>query len=273
MNQQKVALITGAAGGIGKEIVRRFGKEGFHLVLSDIDAERLEAIANDLYTAGIPEDKLLLLPGDLSDLNYAKSLTDQCRQRWSRLDTLVNNAVWRTHDTLRTITEAHWEKTLRIGLTAPTFLAKWSAELMEEYKLPGTIINISSVQAGRAPGTSPAYMACKGAMDSLTYELASLYGPSGIRVVGVAPGNTLTPLSGDFVDESGDNISEKLTKYMEDQTPLARSAQPVEIANVVYWLSTGEASFVNGTVIEVDGGFRHGFGANSLKNIQFPGQF
>lgn len=273
MNQQKVALITGAAGGIGKEIVRRFGKEGFHLVLSDIDAERLEAIANDLYTAGIPEDKLLLLPGDLSDLNYAESLTDQCRQRWSRLDTLVNNAVWRTHDTLRTITEAHWEKTLRIGLTAPTFLAKWSAELMEEYKLPGTIINISSVQAGRAPGTSPAYMACKGAMDSLTYELASLYGPSGIRVVGVAPGNTLTPLSGDFVDESGDNISEKLTKYMEDQTPLARSAQPVEIANVVYWLSTGEASFVNGTVIEVDGGFRHGFGANSLKNIQFPGQF
>ena len=204
---------------------------------------------------------------------YLDTLVQECRNRWKRLDVLVNNAVWRTHDTMRTITEWDWAKTLEIGLTVPALLSKWAAELMEKKDIQGVIINISSVQAHRAGGTSPAYIACKGGMESLIYELASLYGPSGIRVVGVAPGNTLTPLSSDFTDKSGANISKKLVSYMEEQTPLRRSAHPEEIANVVYWLSTTEASFVNGTIIEVDGGFRHGFGSYPLKKIQFPKEF
>jgi NAD(P)-dependent dehydrogenase (short-subunit alcohol dehydrogenase family) len=273
MKEIKVALITGAAGGIGRTIAMRFYKEGYLLALSDANETGLKELEDELCKIDNSEDKLILLPGDLADMKYLSSLTQKCREKWNRLDVLVNNAVWRTHDTMRTITEENWDLTLKIGLTAPAFLAKWSAELMEEKGIHGVIINISSVQAHRAGGTSPAYVACKGGMESLTYDLASLYGPSGIRVVGVAPGNTLTTLSSDFVNESGDNLSEKFKNYMEDQTPLKRSAQPEEIANVVFWLGTSEASFVNGTTIEADGGFRHGFGANSLKNLQFPCQF
>lgn len=273
MKERKVMLVTGAAGGIGRKTALRFYKEGCLLALSDADERGLESLKEELYKIDGSRDRCLFLPGDLADMNYVASLPKQCQEQWNRLDVLVNNAVWRTHDTMRTISKEDWDLTLKIGLTAPAFLAKWSAEIMEKSNTKGVIINISSVQAHRAGGTSPAYIACKGGMESLIYELASLYGPSGIRVVGVAPGNTLTPLSRDFLDNSGDNISEKLVRYMEDQTPLKRSAQPEEIANVIYWLSTSEASFVNGTTIEADGGFRHGFGAYTLKKLQFNNQF
>lgn len=273
MKEHKVALITGAAGGIGRAIAFRYFKEGYLVALSDIDENGLEALKEDLLKIDSSEEKIILVPGDLADLKYVEPLVQKCRDKWNRLDVLVNNAIWRTHDTMRTISKENWEQTLKIGLTAPAFLAKWSAELMEQKNTEGVIINITSVQAHRAGGTSPAYVACKGGMESLTYELASLYGSAGIRVVGVAPGNTITPLSGDFLDASGDNISEKLKNYMEDQTPLRRSAQPEEMANVVFWLGTTEASFVNGTIIEADGGFRHGFGSNNLKKIQLPKEF
>lgn len=273
MTTVKVALITGAAGGLGRAVALRFYNEGYHLVLSDIDANGLEALKQQLTTGSQHTDQIKICPGDLAVVEYLRNLVNTCRQQWGRLDVLVNNAVWRTHDTMRNITEANWEKTLKIGLTAPAFLAKWGAELMEEKRIPGTVINVSSIQAERTGGTSPAYIACKGAMNRLTYEWAALYGSTGIRVVGVAPGNVITPLSGDFVDSSGQNISRELTEYMEDQTALKRSADPVEIANVIYWLTTDEASFVNGTIVTVDGGFSHGFGSNALKNKHYPGQF
>lgn len=273
MNTTKVALITGAAGGLGRAISQQFYMAGYHLVLADINEEGLEELQRALEENGGPEGKIEIMPGDLSDLKYAESLIDTCKNRWNRLDVLVNNAVWRPHDTMRTISPPIWEKTLAIGLTAPAFLTQWGADLMEAHEIPGTIVNISSIQADRAGGTSPAYVACKGAINSLTYECAALYGSSGIRVVGVAPGNINTPLSKDFVDQEGENISDRFREYMDDQTALKRSAHPDEIAKVVFWLTTGEASFVNGTVITADGGFTHGFGSNALKNNQYPGQF
>lgn len=273
MTEQKVAIITGAAGGIGKETARRYFREGYHLLLSDINGPGLEALQRELGQDRIVKGEIVSLAGDFTDLDYVRSLVNTCRNEWGRVDALINNAVWRTHDTLRTISLEDWEKTIRISLTAPTFLAKWVAELMEKEKLPGVIINISSVMAKRAAGTSPAYIACKGAMESLTYELAALYGPAGIRVVAVAPGNVQTPLSQDYTDDTGQNISAKLEQNMIDQTPLMRSAHTREIANAIYWLSSEEASFISGTVVEVDGGFSHGFSNYSLKKLQFPNEF
>src|SRR5690606_21299936 len=273
MRPRKVALITGAAGGLGKAIAHRLFREGFHLALSDIDEDGLKNLQQELIHEGNKAVQVKVFPGDLSDLKYGQSLVDACEHHWNRLAVLVNNAVWRTHDNMRTISEETWHKIVQIGLTAPAFLIKWATALMEAYHIAGTVVNISSIQAERTGGTSPAYVACKGAMNSLTYDLAALYGKIGIRVVGVAPGNVVTPLSNDFMDATGENISQLLKEYMEDQTPLQRSADPIEIANVVFWLTTSEASFVNGTIITVDGGFSHGFGSNKLKNKLNPNQF
>lgn len=273
MIDQKVALITGAAGGIGRETALRYGREGYHLLLADIDAAGLRALEAELDKLKSDGVTCVIYPGDLTELDYVSSLVNKCRDQWGRLDVLVNNAIWRTHDTMRTISVANWQKTLAIGLTAPAFLARNTAALMEEKQLPGTIVNISSVMARRTGGTSPAYVVCKGGIESLTYELAALYGPAGIRVVAVAPGNVLTPLSGDFTDPSGEDLSARMEQNMNDQTPLQRSAHAREIANAIYWLSSEEASFLTGTVVEVDGGFSHGFNHYSLKKLQFPNEF
>jgi NAD(P)-dependent dehydrogenase (short-subunit alcohol dehydrogenase family) len=273
MTQKKVAVITGAAGGIGKETARRFYREGYHLMLSDINGPGLDSLQQELKQQNAGEGDIISLAGDFVDLDYVRSLVGTCREQWRRVDVLVNNAVWRTHDTMRSITLENWEKTIRIGLTAPAFLAKWAAELMERQQIAGAIINISSVMAKRATGASPAYTVCKGAIESLTYELAALYGPAGIRVVALAPGNVQTPLSQDYTGSSGENISAKMEQNMNDQTPLQRPAQSREIANAIYWLSSAEASFISGTVVEADGGFSHGFSNYSLKRLQYPDEF
>ena len=211
--------------------------------------------------------------GDLADLNYVKDIVDQTIQKWGRVDVLVNNAVWRTIETMRTISLENWEKALRINLTAPAFLAKYVAATMEENRIAGVIINMSSVMSQSASGYGPAYITCKGAIESLTYELAVTYGPKCIRVIAVKPGNIETNLSADYKDNAGNNISEELGNYMQDNTPLQRCGNTGEIANVCYWLSSEEASFVTGTSILVDGGFFHNFNAYKFKNLQFPKEF
>jgi NAD(P)-dependent dehydrogenase (short-subunit alcohol dehydrogenase family) len=194
-------------------------------------------------------------------------------KKWKRIDVLINNAAWRTIETMRSISVETWEKTLKINLTAPAFLAKHTAAVMEEKNIAGVIINISSVMSQRAGGNSPAYIVCKAGLEGLTYELAVLYGPKGIRVIAINPGNIETNLSSDYKDEKGNNISEKLVNYVNDSTPLKRSGNAEEIANVSYWLSTKEASFITGTSILVDGGFFHNFNGYQMKKLQFPKEF
>lgn len=282
-------MITGATGGIGRAVAERFAKAGFHLTLADTTEDKLKRLAAELHGAyGVT---CRIYPGDLSDLGYVRSLVDGVSTEGGGVDVLINNAAWRKIETMRTIDPETWEKTLRVCLTAPAFLAKWVGEAMERHKTPGVIINISSVMASRAGGYSPAYLASKGGLESLTYELATLYGPSGIRVVAVSPGNIDSGLNrddpngyggqdepgvhGDQGDQTSLSISGGglLSDSMNRNTPLRRSGLPHEIAAVCYWLSTPEASFITGTCIVADGGFSHNFNDYSVKKKKFPYEF
>lgn len=271
MKNRKVVIITGVAGGIGLATAKRFAENNFCVVLSDINQDGLNKAAEILekeYGADY-----LVCHGDLEDIDYIENIVKQTIAKWGRIDVLVNNAAWRTIETMRTISLENWEKIIRINLTAPAFLSKFAAKTMEENKIAGVIINMSSVMSQRAGGNSPAYIACKGGIESLTYELSVLYGPKGIRVVGVSPGNIETNLSNDYRDEAGNNISERLKDHMNDNTPLQRAGKPEEIANICYWLSSNEASFITGICIPVDGGFLHNFNAYKMKSLQFPNEF
>lgn len=261
------AIITGASRGVGLAVARRFIENGYSLTLVSNEEQELNEASKDL-----PQDRVLVMYGDLADTVFAKTVVDRSWEKWRRIDVLVNNAAWRTLETMRRISLETWEKTLRICLTAPAFLAKWSASYMEKQD-GGVIINISSIMSERAAGTSPAYIASKGALLSLTYELAALYGPAGIRVVAVSPGNVITRMSGDFTDQKGADISARLIAHMEDATPLQRSASPEEIADAVYWLSGSNASFITGTELIIDGGFTHNFNHYPIKRMQFPNEF
>ena len=167
------------------------------------------------------------------------------------------------------MTHTNWARTLDVCLTAPAFLSKWTVEHMEQKK-KGVVVNICSIMTDRTGGTAAAYVASKGALLSLTYEMAALYGRKGIRVVAVSPGNVETQLSQEFVDESGTNISDHLIGHYEDLTPLGRSAQADEIAAAVSWICSDEASYVSGTNIVIDGGFSKNFSNYRFKRLQFP---
>lgn len=271
MKNKKVVIITGAAGGIGFAAAKKFAEKNFCIALADINQEGLYECV-DILEKECKAD-CLVCHGNLEELNYIKSIVDETIQKWGRVDVLVNNAAWRTIETMRTISLDNWEKALRINLTAPAFLAKYVAAAMEKNSIAGVIINIASVMSQRAGGNSPAYIACKGGLESLTYELAVLYGPKKIRVIAVSPGNIETNLSSDYKDGSGANISRQLKDHMNENTPLRRAGDPGEIANACYWLSSDESSFITGTSILVDGGFFHNFNAYKMKNLQYPNEF
>lgn len=267
--KKNVAIITGASRGIGKAIAEKLALKGYRLTLVSDCANELNEVCEAL--SEITE--VIYKHGTLEDENFIKELVLDTYSNWGQIDVLVNNAAWRTIETLRSISIKDWEKTFKVCLTAPAFLSKQVCEIFEKTTSGGIIINMSSVMAERVGGTSPAYVAAKAGLLALTYEMAVLYGPSQIRVLAVSPGNVKSKMSEDYINQTGENISSLLTQDMENNTPLKRSAKPEEIANVVTWLCTDEASFITGTNIVIDGGFLHNFNSYANKQKQFPNEF
>ena len=171
------------------------------------------------------------------------------------------------------MTTETWNKTIQICLTAPAFLTKAVAEAMELLKIKGAVVNLSSIMADRPSGSSPAYVAAKGAMESLTRELAITYGRSGIRVISVKPGNIDTDMSNDYTDSEGENLSNKMSDYIVGATPLGRAGYSAEIATAVCWLCSAESSFITGTSLVIDGGFGSNLNDYAIKKMQFPNEF
>ena len=202
-----------------------------------------------------------MIDGDLFDLSFCKRVVDATIEHFGRVDVLINNAAWREVISMRHITPESWDRTLRICLTAPAFLARWAAEDMQQ-RGRGVILNVSSLMSQTAAGICPAYVACKGGLDSLTYELAALYGQDGIRVVGIRPGAVDTELSNDLTDSEG---TQAIRDFSNDMIALQRWAAPKEIANVILFLTSDEASYVNGTNVLVDGGWQHQIYSTSLR--------
>jgi NAD(P)-dependent dehydrogenase (short-subunit alcohol dehydrogenase family) len=271
MQNKKVVIVTGASRGIGRSIALKFVRHHYSVVLVGKDKNELQELSRMIrHEYG---GDCLVFAVDLKETLAIKTIVDQVLKEWKRIDVLVNNAAWRTIETMRTISVETWEETIKVCVTAPAFLAKWTAEIMEQSGIPGVIINISSVMSDRAAGYCPAYIASKGAMESLTYELAVTYGRSGIRVLSVRPGYIDTEMSSDYKDENGQNVSEKLAEDLIGTTPLKRAGTGDEVAEAVFWLSTEKASFVTGTSLLIDGGMSHNFNNYSNKNLQFPKEF
>jgi NAD(P)-dependent dehydrogenase (short-subunit alcohol dehydrogenase family) len=270
MSIQPVVLITGASGGIGAATARDFARKGYALVLTGREEKALKELGASFQKDQVPHS---IVPGSLEDPVFPEKLIAETEKCWGRIDVLVNNAAWRTRETLRTISLETWDKTIRVCLTAPAFLTRAAAALMERNRHGGSIINISSIQSFFAGGISPAYTACKAGLESLTYEAAVLYGPSGIRVNVILPGAVDTAMSKDIQSTSKEDCTDVFTAAMLDHTPLGRLASPEEIASAIVWLASDEASFITGSSLVVDGGFTHNFNAYSLKKLQLPKEF
>lgn len=266
MNDRPVALVTGAAGGIGQATVREFLRLDYDVAMIDRESADFSR-----FVGSLPAERVQSIAGDLANLAFAQSAVRAVQNKWGRIDVLVNNAAWREIVTLQEITLESWEQTLRVCLTAPAFLARWAAEGMIA-RGRGVIINVSSIQSSKADGISPAYVAAKGGLNALTYELAVLYGRHGIRALAINPGAVDTALSQHFVDDPN-HPHASLRRASEDAIPLGRWAQPEEIARVIALISDDSASYLTGTTIVVDGGWTHNANSYRVKQILKPGQF
>jgi 3-oxoacyl-[acyl-carrier protein] reductase len=268
MSTQPVAVITGASRGIGAATASLFAESGYRVSIVARNADALQQVADRVAAAG---GTALSLAGDLADLDFAKSVIDETVKAFGRIDVLVNNAAARELISMRRITPESWNRTLQICLTSPAFMARWAAEDMQRRNSAGVIVNVSSVMAQQAAGISPAYIASKGGLDSLTYELAALYGPAGIRVVSLQLGAVDTDLSRDVA--AGATHTDEIRTFSHDMIPLGRWATSEEVARVILFLASDAASYITGATITADGGWFHHHLPNSLKRKHYPHDF
>jgi len=240
---QKVALVTGAARGIGLATARRFLAEGWRVALLDIEGELLRNAVMGL----ADPDNTLALNCDVSDVAQVGSAMDKVAGRFGRLDALVNNAGIAAFAPLMETTEADWSRILAVNLTGPLLCTKAAVPLMRESG-GGAIVNITSISAVRASTLRAAYGTSKAALAHLTKQLAVELASLGIRVNGVAPGPVDTAMAKTVHTPA-------IRADYHDAIPLNRYGLEEELAEAIFFLSCDRASYITGQILAVDGGF------------------
>lgn len=233
----KTLLLTGANGGIGREVARVFAKGGAALVLADRDVEGLQAFAQTLET-----QQVLVQPLDAADPESATALVTAAVARFGQIDCVVPSAGIYLAEPFAEMSDDQWRRTLSINLDGVFYLLSRVQPHLAE---GSSIVNLTSLAAHRGALTNAHYAASKGALTSLTRSLARELGPK-TRVNAVAPGIIETPMIQDFLKTRSDSTLA--------QTPLARLGQPEEVANVIAFLASDAASFITGETIHVNGG-------------------
>ena len=246
--QGKVAVITGAAGGIGRELVRRFCDEGCHVAGLDLNAAGLDELATQLTEFA---DQLTLRPLDITDHAAVTATIRQVHAEQGRIDILVNNAGWDVAMPFVDTTPEFWDKIIAVNLRGPLNLQHAVVPLMAAAG-GGKIINIAS-DAGRVGSSGEAvYSACKGGIIAFSKALARETARNDVRVNVVCPGPTDTALLRSFVGEG--EYGQKIYDGLKRSIPLKRLGQPEDISGIVAFLASDDAGFITGQVISVSGG-------------------
>lgn len=242
--KDRVAIITGAASGIGAATAARFAEEGARVVIADINDAGGEAVAAAIRDRG---GQAVFVHADVSQDADLERMINIAVETFGTLHILHNNAYWTLAQTALETTPENWQRTLDITLR-PVWLATKLAVPHLRQSGKGVVINTSSVQGVVGlPGYLP-YQAAKGGVVALTRALALELAPE-IRVVSIAPGPINTPAVN--ISAAEENSLDALIA----RVPLGRLGEPVEIANTAVFLASDEASYITGTTIMVDGGF------------------
>jgi len=244
----KVAVITGAAGGIGRALVRRFCEEGATVVGLDLNAAGLEELGGQLKEFA---DQLILRPLDITDHAAVAVTIRQVHVERGRIDILVNNAGRDVAVQFVETTPEFWDKVIAINLRGPLNLHHAVVPLMIDAG-GGKIINIAS-DAGRVGSSGESvYSACKGGIIAFSKTLARETARKDVRVNVVCPGPTDTALLRSFTGEG--EYGQKIYEGLKRAIPLKRLGQPEDIPGIVAFLASDDANFITGQVISVSGG-------------------
>lgn len=241
--QNKVAIVTGGASGLGKAITEILLQNGTKVVVLDINSVLLDSLEEN--------ENLLKIACDITQENEIAKAIKQIKMKFSKIDILVNNAGILYSEPLINILSkekrhsvAMWQKVIDINLTAPFVLGAYVAEQMIMSRTKGVIINISSISARGNAGQS-AYSAAKAGLESMTKVWAKELGGFGIRSVAIAPG---------FMDTESTHVAvnEKILQEMKNQTPIKRLGKSEHIADTVKFVIENE--HISGKTLEIDGG-------------------
>ncbi|MER2119952.1 MAG: 3-oxoacyl-ACP reductase FabG [Solibacillus sp.] len=237
--ENKVAIITGGAGGIGLAAVKRFLKEGAKVAIVDYDKQQGEKIEAEL------GENVAFFAVDVSKLGDVKEMVEQVVDRFGKIDILINNAGITRDATLVKMSEEDFEKVIQINLNGVYYCTQAVAPHMIAQG-SGKIISTSSVSGVYGNFGQTNYAATKAAIIGMTKTWAKELGRKGINVNAVAPGFTATPMV--------EKMPEKVLQQMEGITSLQRLGKPQDIANAYLFLASDEASYITGHVLQVDGG-------------------
>lgn len=239
----KVALVTGAARGIGLATAKRFLADGWRVGLLDIDGAGLERAVAEI---GKPEETLALAC-DIADPKQVAGAFDALVARFGQLDALVNNAGTAVFKPLLETTHEEWQRVLAVNLTGPFLATQLAGPLMAD-RGGGAIVNITSISGLRASTLRVAYGTSKAALAHLTKQQAVELSSLGIRVNAVAPGPVETAMAKAV-------HSPEIRADYRDAVPLGRYGLEEELAESIFFLCSDKASYITGQVLAVDGGF------------------
>lgn len=240
----KVVIVTGGASGIGEATVKKFLSEGAKVVIADLN-DQGQVLADELNKQ--ENNRVLFVKTNVTDEQENKDLIAKTVSHFGGLDIVFANAGIAADGPIDSLDFAKWEKTISINLSGVFLIDKYAIEYWLSQHKPGIIVNCGSIHSyvGRAGVT--AYAAAKGGVKLLTQTLAIDYAAKNIRVNAVCPGYINTPLL-----KAAD---EEHKKALAKLHPIGRLGRPEEVANVVAFLASDEATFVNGSAVLVDGGY------------------
>jgi NAD(P)-dependent dehydrogenase (short-subunit alcohol dehydrogenase family) len=237
--ENKVAIVTGAASGIGKAIAEKFIKEGAKVVYSDIHEPECFETA----------DKAIFIKCDVSSSKDINALVDGAIEHFGKVDIMVNNAGIGGLGGVLDVTDENWDKTIGINLSGVMYGMRAAANNMKESNTKGVIINMSSILGSVGFNGAIAYCAAKGGIVQLTHAGSLDLAQYQIRVNAIAPGFIETNMTKDILK------NEQFNQLVTSSTPLGHVGEPDDIANAAVYLASDEAKYVTGNILYVDGGW------------------
>jgi NAD(P)-dependent dehydrogenase (short-subunit alcohol dehydrogenase family) len=240
---EKVAIVTGGASGIGEATVRLFAKEGAKVVIADF-SEHGKELAAELNGEG---HDTLFVKTDVTKEEDIKHMINETVEKYGKLDIMYANAGVADDEAADVLSYDKWKRTIDINLSGVFLSDKYAIEQFLKQGNGGVIVNAGSIHSFVALPKTTAYASAKGGVKLLTQNLCTAYASQGIRVNAVCPGYIETPLL--------KNVDAKSKEYLTSLHPQGRLGRPEEVAKAVLFLASDDASFVNGTTLLVDGGY------------------